>query len=89
MDEIGFRIRIPGGEWVIMPRAEKELYTLSPENRTLITILETVSAIGEVIPPVLVIPSKIHMDSWYHTELRGTELILLLDSGFLNSQLAL
>ncbi|KFY20625.1 hypothetical protein V493_07644 [Pseudogymnoascus sp. VKM F-4281 (FW-2241)] len=89
MDETGFRIGIPGGERVIVPRTAKELYTPSPENRTSITILETVSAVGKVIPPVLVIPGKIHMDSWYHTNLEGTELVLLSDSGFSNSQLAL
>ncbi|KFY10587.1 hypothetical protein V492_04923 [Pseudogymnoascus sp. VKM F-4246] len=89
MDETGFRIGIPGGERVIVPRAAKELYTPSPENRTSITILETVSAVGKVIPPVLVIPGKIHMDSWYHTNLQDTALFLLSDSGFSNSELAL
>ena len=89
MDETGFRIGIPGGERVIVPRAANELYTPSPENRTSITILEAVSAVGKVIPPVLVIPGKIHMDSWYHANLQGTELVLLSDSGFSNSQLAL
>ena len=69
--------------------AAKELYTPSPENRTSITILETVSAIGGVIPPVLIIPGKIHMDSWYHPNLLGTELFLLSDTGFSNTYLAL
>ena len=66
MDETSFRIRILGGERVIVPRIAKELYTPSPENWTLITIIEAVSAIGGVIPPLLIIPGKIHMDSWYH-----------------------
>jgi hypothetical protein len=71
MDETGFRIGIPGGERVIVPRVAKELYTPSPENRTSITIIETVSAIGGVIQPVLIIPGKIHMDSWYHSDPKG------------------
>jgi hypothetical protein len=66
MDETGFRIRIPGGERVIVPRIAKELYTPSPKNQTSITIIEAMSAIGGVIPPLLIIPSQIHMDSWYH-----------------------
>jgi hypothetical protein len=89
IDETGFRIGIPGGERVSVPRTAKELYTPSPENRLSITILEAVSAVGAVIPPVLIIPGKIHMDSWYHSNLQGTELFLLLDIGFSNSQLAL
>ena len=63
MDETGFRIGIPGGERVIVPRTVKELYTPSPENCTSITILEAVSAVGKVIPPILIILGKIHMDS--------------------------
>ncbi|KFZ23918.1 hypothetical protein V502_01603 [Pseudogymnoascus sp. VKM F-4520 (FW-2644)] len=89
MDETGFRIGIPGGERVIIPRTAKELYTPSPENRTSITILETVSAVGGTIPPVLIIPGKIHMNSWYHPNLLGTELFLLSDTGFSNTHLAL
>ena len=72
----------------LLYRTAKELYTLSPENRTSIIIIETVSAIRGVIPPVLVILGKIHMDSWYHINLKGTELILLSDLGYSNRQLA-
>ncbi|KFY97969.1 hypothetical protein V498_01766 [Pseudogymnoascus sp. VKM F-4517 (FW-2822)] len=89
MDETGFRIGIPGGERVIVPRTAKQLYTPSPENRLSITILETVSATGGMIPLVLVVPGKIHMDSWYHSNLEGTELLLLSDTGYSNTQLAL
>ncbi|KFZ23545.1 hypothetical protein V502_01970 [Pseudogymnoascus sp. VKM F-4520 (FW-2644)] len=89
MDETSFRIGIPGGERVIVPRTAKELYTPSPENRLSITILETVSANGGTIPPVLVVPGKIHMDSWNHENLLGTELFLLSETGFSNTQLAL
>jgi hypothetical protein len=74
MDETGFRIGIPGGERVIVPRAVKELYTPSPENRTSIMIIEAVSVVGEVIPPVLNIPGKIHMDSWYHSTFKAQSL---------------
>ena len=89
MDETGFRIGIPGCEKVIVPRAAKELYTPSPENRTSITVIETVSATGKVIPLVLVVPGKIHMDSWYSKNLKGTELIQLSETSYSNSELAL
>jgi hypothetical protein len=64
MDETGFQIGIPGGEEVIVPRTITELYTPSPDNRTLITIIEAVSASGKVTPPVLIMPAKVHMNSW-------------------------
>jgi hypothetical protein len=89
MDETGFRIGIPGGERVIVPRAVKQLYTPSPENRVSITIIEAVSAARQKIEPVLVVPGKIHMESWYPENLHGNELILLSETGYSNSQLAL
>ncbi|KFY86473.1 hypothetical protein V500_07602 [Pseudogymnoascus sp. VKM F-4518 (FW-2643)] len=89
MDETGFRVGIPGGERVMVPRAVKQLYTPSPENRISITIIEAVSARGQEIAPVLVVPGKIHMESWYPENLGGNELILLSETGYSNSQLAL
>ena len=89
MDETGFQVGIPGGEEVIVPITAFELYTLSPENKTLITIIEAVSASGKVTPPVLIIPGKVHMESWYHESLSGTERILLSESGYTNDQLAM
>jgi hypothetical protein len=89
MDETGFRVGIPGGERVLVPIGVSELYTPSPENRTSITVIETVSAIGKVIPPVLIIEGKKHMESWYHDNLDGNERILLSDSGYSNDDLAL
>ena len=68
-----------------MPRAVKELYTLSLKNCTSITILEAVSIVGKVILPVLIILGKIHMDSWYYSNLKGIELVLLSNTRFLNS----
>ena len=89
MDETGFRIGIPGGERVMVPRAVKQLYTPSPENRISITIIEAVSAVGQKIAPVLVVPGKIHMEAWYPQNLDGNELILLSETGYSNSQLAI
>ena len=89
MDETGFRVGIPGGERVIVPRAVKQLYTPSPENRISITIIEAVSAAGQTIAPILVVLGKIHMESWYPENLDGNELILLSETGYSNSQLAL
>ena len=89
MDETGFRVGIPGGEQVLVPVGVHELYTPSPENRSSVTVVEAVSATGEVIPPVLIIQGKTHMESWYHENLAGTERIMLSDSGYINEDLAM
>jgi hypothetical protein len=41
-----------------------------------------------VIALILIIPSKTHMESWYHENLIGNERILLSDSGYSNDELA-
>ncbi|KFY39720.1 hypothetical protein V495_05785 [Pseudogymnoascus sp. VKM F-4514 (FW-929)] len=51
-DETSFRIGILGGERVVVPCTAKQLYTPSPENWLSITILETVSVAGGLIPLV-------------------------------------
>ena len=65
IDKTGFRIRILGGEQIIVPQTAKQLYTLSIENCLFITILKTVSVVGGNILLVLIILGKIHIDSQY------------------------
>jgi hypothetical protein len=89
MDEAGFQVGIPGGEEVIVPITASELYTPSPENKASITVIEAMSTSGKVTPPVLIIPGKVHMETWYHESLSGTERILLSESGYTNDQLAI
>jgi hypothetical protein len=48
---------------VIVPHTVTELCTASLENKTLITIIEAVSASGKATPPVLIMLTKSHMDS--------------------------
>ena len=69
---------------MLIPRIVIELYTASPKNRTLITIIEAVSTSRKVIPPILIIAAKTHMDSWYNEDLHGIELVLLLESRYTN-----
>ena len=74
---------------MIVPQTITELYTPSPENRISITIIESVCSNGTVIAPVLIIPGKTHMESWYHENLAGKERILLSESGYSNDELAI
>ncbi|RFU25356.1 hypothetical protein B7463_g10984, partial [Scytalidium lignicola] len=83
-EETGFRIGCPKGVEVLIPIEVRELYSLSPENRRSITIIETIIADGTAsIPPVIIVQGKYHMDSWYGPGgLTGKELLLLSDSGY-------
>jgi len=64
MDELGARIGYPTSEHVIMPIEVKELYTASPENRKLVTIIETIYIDSrEPLPPFVITPRKKIIDN--------------------------
>ena len=76
---------------VIVPIEVKELYSLSPENRKSVTIVETIGCMNvKKIPLVIIVPGSIHMESWYRNQtMTGGELVLLSPTGFINDQLAI
>jgi hypothetical protein len=59
------------------------------ENRKSITVIESICAIGTNIPPIIIVQGRQHMESWYHERLQGDELVLLSDTGYTNSELAM
>lgn len=65
------------------------MYVPMAENRKSITMIETICANGTSTPPIVIIQGRQHMESWYHEKLTGDELILLSDSGYTNSELAM
>jgi hypothetical protein len=65
------------------------LYQQSPENRKSLTVVESISAGGKTIPPVIIVEGKQHMESWYHKNLQGDEMVLLSESGYTNEKLSL
>jgi hypothetical protein len=63
MDEKGARITCPTGEEVIVPIGIKEMYVGVPENRLAFTIIKSVSADGQAIPLMVIIPGLIIIES--------------------------
>jgi hypothetical protein len=62
-DETGIRVGCISGEEIIILKNSIIIYTVSPENRRLIFIIEIISTAGKTIPPVLIIQAKLHMES--------------------------
>ncbi|RFU23572.1 hypothetical protein B7463_g12766, partial [Scytalidium lignicola] len=90
-NESGFRIGCPKGVEVLVPIELTELYSLSPENRRSVTMIETICANGMTpIPPVAIVQGKYHMVSclWFlehfiqHTHAGSDQLykLLLMDN---------
>jgi hypothetical protein len=84
MDEKGARIGCPTGEEVVVPISIKEMYTGVPENRKSLTVIESVSADGQAIPPVVIVPGWKYMESWFHENMTGHEVLTLSLSGYTN-----
>jgi hypothetical protein len=84
MDEKGARICMPAGEEVIVPIGIKEIYTGIPENRMSLTIIESISADGKAIPPVVIVPGVMIMVSWFHENMTGHEVITVSPTGYTN-----
>lgn len=62
-----------------------------PQNREISTVIEAISAAGDVIPPLIILKGKRHMAKCYDESIpldRGA-LIGVSDSGYTNSNLAL
>ena len=51
--------------------------------------IKAVFIVGKAILLILIILTKVHMDSWYYENLISIELILLLETRFINNALVI
>jgi hypothetical protein len=66
------------------------MYSMSPENRRSITIIEMINATGrKPPPPMIIIQGKRLMKKWFQKSLPKGTLIKESDQGFTNNDLAL
>jgi len=84
MDEKGARIACPSGEEVVVPIGIKEMYVGVPENRLSLTVVESISADGKAIPPLIIVPGILIMESWFHENMTGHELVTVSPTGYTN-----
>ena len=84
MDEKGCRLACPAGEDVVVPVGIKEMYVGVPENRLSVTVVESISADGKAIPPLVIVPGRNIMMSWFSEQMTGAEVISVSPSGYTN-----
>ena len=88
-DEMGFRIGIGGSEWIVTTDPKPRVWTLCDTNRKHVTIVETISAKGRYIDPMIILPGKKIYERWFEND-RGHQSVLgVSDTGYMNDQLAL
>lgn len=88
MDETGFRIGTSKSQYVLTEQPEKSHFLPIANNRESLTVVEAVSAGGNVIaiPAMLVIAAKQHQSSWFQN-LHDTTLVGVADNGYMNDEL--
>jgi DDE superfamily endonuclease len=89
MDEKGCRIACPAGQEVVVPTGIKEMYVGVPENRLSLTVIESISADGKAIPPIVIVPGGTIMESWFHENMTGHEVVTVSPSGYINEEICI
>jgi hypothetical protein len=90
VNETGFMIGIGKDQWVLTLDPDRPCHLGSSTNRELVTVIEAVSGDGIVIPPMVILPGKVHQEHWYtKTGLEDNYLIVVSESGYSNDHVAL
>jgi len=84
MDEKGCRIACPTGEEVVVLIGINEMYVRVPKNRLSLTVVESISADGESILPLVIVPRGTIIESWFDDNMTGQEVVTVFLSGYTN-----
>jgi Tc5 transposase DNA-binding domain len=85
-DETGFRIGVGRPHEVITRRRARNLplYLQNPDNRESLTSIECISAGGQVIPPMVIVTSKVLSEKDFPLTLPGSYIMGISESGYTN-----
>jgi hypothetical protein len=87
-DETGFIVGKGKPEAVVTayPKASKSVSSLS--SRESITVVETINAEGEIIPPLLIPKGQVHLEEWYRHIKDEDWLVAPASNGFITDEIA-
>jgi len=75
-DETGFRIGVGRDQWIITREPSQDCFLGSTTNLELVSVCETISGDGAVLPPMIIVPGFIHQEAWYTTTSVPDEYLL-------------
>jgi len=55
----------------------------------LVTVGETISGDGEVLPPLVILPGQLHLEGWINNDLADDVLMAVSESGYTNDEISL
>lgn len=89
-DESGFRVGMGKHQFVITLNGDKEITLGSSTCRELVTVIECISGGGKAIPPMVILPGILHMQSWYEsTDMEDEFLLATSDTGYSHDEYGL
>ena len=88
-DETGFQIGVISGEKVIVPVDCQVAYQADPDNRELVTLVETLNYGGQRVPSMIIFKGAYHLRKHFDNDLDGDVLFARSSTGFSNDRLAL
>ena len=60
------------------------MYIRVPENQLFLTVIESISADGKAIPPLVIIPGRNIIMSWFSKKMTGAEVVTVSSLGYTN-----
>jgi hypothetical protein len=88
-DETGFQIGVTSSEQVIVPKDYIVVYTADPDNKELITSVETVNWAGKKVPPMIIFTGAYHLRKHFDNNIDGDILFTRSSTGYSNDLLSL
>lgn len=90
-DETGFAMGLTGTSRVVTTTDRRNRPTqLQPGSREWATSIETISATGWCLPPMLILKGKVHLSTWYeHCDIPPDWMISLSPNGWTSDELGL
>jgi hypothetical protein len=62
----------------------KEMYVRVPENRLSVTVVKSISADGKAILPLVIVPGRNIIMSWFSEQMTEAEVVSVLLSSYTN-----
>ena len=89
MDETGFHIGVLNGKIIIIYLNTKAIYLADPDNRELLTLIETISARGKVIMLFLILKREILLEEYFNNDLNTKIVFAISFTRYINNALSL
>jgi hypothetical protein len=69
---------------VVIPIRIKEIYVRVPKNRLFVTVVKSISADGKAISPLVIVPGRNIIVSWFSENITRAEVVTVLPLGYTN-----